>query len=222
MKKSLLAGLTIGGIFLGTTSMAIAGTIEGYLYDSIAISGGTLMSAQLALQNLANNNASGLTLDDQFSVDTINFDSSYGSQYGQFLSGGATNPNGLAGLDAPWANTNLSTSSELAAMFQFKGTAEFSSNFSINHDDGFILTLTNYAGGPLTIDKSWPVSPTLDTFNITAGKYDFVLTYQSWNGTPEVLQSYGITPDPVPEPATMLLFGTGIAGLAAVGRRKRS
>lgn len=27
--------------------------------------------------------------------------------------------------------------------------------------------------------------------------------------------------EPVPEPTTMLLFGTGIAGLAAVGRRKR-
>jgi hypothetical protein len=32
----------------------------------------------------------------------------------------------------------------------------------------------------------------------------------------------GDTSSPVPEPATMLLFGTGIAGLAAVGRRKRS
>ncbi len=29
-------------------------------------------------------------------------------------------------------------------------------------------------------------------------------------------------PSPVPEPATILLFATGIAGLAAIGRRKRS
>ena len=35
-------------------------------------------------------------------------------------------------------------------------------------------------------------------------------------------QDYLIKAAPVPEPGTMLLFGTGLAGLAAVSRRRRS
>ena len=40
------------------------------------------------------------------------------------------------------------------------------------------------------------------------------------NGGPERF-SFGAATKPVPEPATMLLLGTGIAGLAAAGRRRR-
>jgi len=45
---------------------------------------------------------------------------------------------------------------------------------------------------------------------------------QGYNSIGSLFVESVLENSPVPEPTTMLLFGTGIAGLAAVGRRKRS
>ena len=45
------------------------------------------------------------------------------------------------------------------------------------------------------------------------------LTFDALSGSVSNVRG-GYTPDPVPEPATMLLFGTGLAGLAGLRRRQ--
>lgn len=67
------------------------------------------------------------------------------------------------------------------------------------------------------------VAPGLVTYTWSGGAFPsgtcpgggsgcFLLTYASWNNTPQV----------VPEPATLFLFGTGLLGVAALKRRLQS
>jgi len=75
------------------------------------------------------------------------------------------------------------------------------------------------------------------TFSALLGKVDYISNIGSGDigeahftgGHPfsdQASSTYGSflirSANPVPEPTTMLLFGTGLAGLAAVGRRKRN
>jgi hypothetical protein len=52
--------------------------------------------------------------------------------------------------------------------------------------------------------------PAFDTFQLSSEGFAFEA------------DNIALANNPVPEPATMLLFGTGIAGLAGIARRKRN
>lgn len=99
-----------------------------------------------------------------------------------------------------------------------------SSTVEVLLDGASLGSFTNSGGDATTKIQNWKQF----TLSFTASSTSSVIQFlnsdgvgDSTNGLDNVaLLAQGSAP--VPEPATMLLFGAGIAGLAAVGRRKRS
>lgn len=216
MKKILLAGLVLGLTMQLMSGIASATLIYGKLW---------------APADAAAEDPSSPPLGDPtatFTVEIINFDSrifgnAYPTSYDEFLAGGlggesGTNPNGLIWNTwdslSTYDKDDFYTSGGLGTFFQFTGLGYFEANSLVTHDDGFYLTLgiTNY-------DYSNPVNVKNTVLSNAAGNYEFTLNYGAWNGYPEVLITR--ISDPVPEPATMLLFGAGIASLAGIRLRRK-
>ena len=107
---------------------------------------------------------------------------------------------------------------------------KFAGNLRNNGDDYMAITLGSFINGDLTTGQSTPFKsfyslfPDVGTFTVTtAGTYE--LSFEGLGGDNQglLLDSVRVErTDPVPEPATMLLFGTGLAGLAAARRRKKA
>ena len=89
----------------------------------------------------------------------------------------------------------------------------------VTYGSGAAQTMVYRDLGPTGADNGFTIAHTSDTFTVTFGGP----TTQSdeWWGIDNVSVSIDSSSSAIPEPATMILFGVGLMGLARVSRRKR-
>jgi hypothetical protein len=112
-----------------------------------------------------------------------------------------------------------------ATVFRFTFTETLPEIFSAIHDDGISLflagtetttcTIASCPGDLLPTSAAQPTTARTDSVGIAPGTYD--LWFAEVNGIPAVLQATST----VPEPGSLTLLGSALAGLAWFVRRRR-
>jgi hypothetical protein len=120
----------------------------------------------------------------------------------------------LEDLNAVYWMTDFDT----YARFSTSGTSDFPYLGELEYYS-IEQTKNNLNGVPIFSD------PTKNWYEVFSPGWGVVLEVDNWTeDAPKINQLVSITKvptSPVPEPSTMLLFGVGVAGLAAVSRRRQ-
>jgi len=137
---------------------------------------------------------------------------------GAFLAtgGGSFNSPLTFGDYATVLSTGFTHNVGIVTLMEFTFTLTGTDLLKIQHDDGISIWNSTDTHNYLPTSASDPTTLATTTITLLAGTYN--LWYAEVNGLPADLLTC-ITP--VPEPLTLSLFGAGLAGAAAMRRRKK-